>query len=50
MPDLENDDLRAALTYAARRLDHPIVAAWSYAQPSGIHLMDIPEQSILIRI
>jgi uncharacterized protein (DUF433 family) len=27
MPDLENDDLRAALTYAARRLDHPIVAA-----------------------
>ncbi|MBU6451639.1 MAG: DUF433 domain-containing protein [Cyanobacteria bacterium REEB67] len=27
MPDLEMDDLKAALTYAARRLDHPIVAA-----------------------
>jgi uncharacterized protein (DUF433 family) len=26
MPDLEMDDLKAALTYAARRLDHPIVA------------------------
>ncbi len=27
MPDLEMDDLKAALTYAARRLDHPILAA-----------------------
>ncbi len=27
MPDLEMDDLKAALSYAARRLDHPIVAA-----------------------
>lgn len=27
LPDLEPDDLRAALRYASRRLDHPIVAA-----------------------
>jgi uncharacterized protein (DUF433 family) len=27
MPDLEMEDLKAALTYASRRLDHPIVAA-----------------------
>lgn len=27
MPDLEMDDLKAALYYAARRLDHPILAA-----------------------
>lgn len=27
MPDLEMEDLKAALAYAARRLDHPIVAA-----------------------
>jgi uncharacterized protein (DUF433 family) len=27
MPDLEMDDLRAALRYAARRFDHPVVAA-----------------------
>lgn len=27
MPDLEADDLRAALLYAARRLDHPILVA-----------------------
>ncbi len=27
LPDLEMDDLKAALTYAARRLDHTIVAA-----------------------
>jgi uncharacterized protein (DUF433 family) len=27
MPDLELDDLRAALLYASRRLDHPILAA-----------------------
>ncbi len=25
MPDLEADDLRAALVYAARKLDHPIL-------------------------
>ncbi len=27
MPDLEADDLKASLLYAARRLDHPVVAA-----------------------
>lgn len=27
MPDLEMDDLIAALQYAARRLDHPVIAA-----------------------
>ncbi len=27
LPDLEPDDLKAALLYASRRLDHPIVAA-----------------------
>ena len=27
MPDLEVDDLKAALQYAARRLDHPVLAA-----------------------
>ena len=27
MPDLEADDLRAALLYAARRLDHPVLVA-----------------------
>jgi uncharacterized protein (DUF433 family) len=27
MPDLELEDLKAALNYAARRLDHPILAA-----------------------
>jgi uncharacterized protein (DUF433 family) len=27
MPDLEPDDLIAALRYAARRLDHPVIAA-----------------------
>jgi len=27
MPDLEADDLKAALRYAARWLDHPVVAA-----------------------
>ena len=27
MPDLEADDLRAALIYAARKLDHPILVA-----------------------
>ncbi len=27
MPDLELDDLKAALQYAARRLDHPVLAA-----------------------
>ncbi len=26
MPDLEMDDLKAALKYAAQRFDHPIVA------------------------
>jgi len=27
MPDLEATDLQAALQYAARRLDHPVLAA-----------------------
>jgi uncharacterized protein (DUF433 family) len=27
MPDLEMDDLKAALNYASRRLDHPVLAA-----------------------
>ena len=27
MPDLEAEDLRAALKYAAHRLDHPVLAA-----------------------
>jgi uncharacterized protein (DUF433 family) len=27
MPDLEVEDLQAALQYAARRLDHPVLAA-----------------------
>jgi len=27
MPDLEMDDLKAALQYAARKLDHPVIAA-----------------------
>lgn len=27
MPDLDADDLRAALLYAARWLDHPVIAA-----------------------
>jgi uncharacterized protein (DUF433 family) len=27
MPDLEMDDLLAALQYAARKLDHPVLAA-----------------------
>ncbi len=27
LPDLELEDVRAALQYAARRLDHPVLAA-----------------------
>jgi len=27
MPDLENEDIQAALQYAARALDHPVLAA-----------------------
>jgi uncharacterized protein (DUF433 family) len=27
MPDLEKEDLQAALQYAARKLDHPVLAA-----------------------
>jgi hypothetical protein len=26
MPDLETEDLKAALQYAARKLDHPVFA------------------------
>ena len=27
LPDLEMDDIKAALQYAARRIDHPVLAA-----------------------
>ncbi len=27
MPDLEMDDIKAGITYAARRLDHPVLTA-----------------------
>ena len=27
LPDLELDDIKAALAYAARRVDHPLIAA-----------------------
>ena len=27
LPDLEREDIRAALNYAARRLDHPVMVA-----------------------
>ncbi len=27
MPDLEADDLKAALHYAAKNMDHPVIAA-----------------------
>lgn len=27
MPDLEGDDLKAALVYAARKFDHPVLVA-----------------------
>jgi uncharacterized protein (DUF433 family) len=27
MPDLEADDLKACLTFARRRIDHPLIAA-----------------------
>ena len=27
LPDLEMDDVKAALLYAARRIDHPVLAA-----------------------
>jgi uncharacterized protein (DUF433 family) len=27
MPDLDEDDLKASLQYAIRKLDHPIIAA-----------------------
>jgi uncharacterized protein (DUF433 family) len=27
LPDLEMDDIRASLTYAARKLNHPILVA-----------------------
>jgi uncharacterized protein (DUF433 family) len=27
MPDLEGEDLQAALMYAARKLDHPVLVA-----------------------
>jgi len=27
LPDLEKDDIKAALLFAARRVDHPLIAA-----------------------
>jgi uncharacterized protein (DUF433 family) len=27
LPDLEREDIQAALKYASRRLDHPVIAA-----------------------
>jgi uncharacterized protein (DUF433 family) len=27
LPDLELDDIKAALAYASKRLDHPVIAA-----------------------
>jgi uncharacterized protein (DUF433 family) len=27
MPDLESDDLKATLLYAARKMDHPVLVA-----------------------
>ncbi|MGI8839992.1 MAG: DUF433 domain-containing protein [Caulobacteraceae bacterium] len=27
LPDLEHDDIRAALAFASRRVDHPLIAA-----------------------
>jgi uncharacterized protein (DUF433 family) len=27
MPDLEADDIKAALQYASHKLDHPVIAA-----------------------
>ncbi|ACF43944.1 DUF433 domain-containing protein [Pelodictyon phaeoclathratiforme] len=27
LPDLEKDDIQAALKYASRKLDHPVIAA-----------------------
>jgi uncharacterized protein (DUF433 family) len=27
LPDLENEDIEAALRYASRRMDHPVLAA-----------------------
>jgi uncharacterized protein (DUF433 family) len=37
MPDLEMEDLQAALQYATRRLDHPVLAA-SLCMLSGLML------------
>lgn len=28
MPDLEADDLKAALSYASRKLNHPVLVPW----------------------
>jgi predicted nuclease of predicted toxin-antitoxin system len=43
-PDLEPEDLRAALDYAARALDHPVLAAlarWIQEQPSDIQAVAV---------
>jgi len=39
MPDLEMEDLQAVLQYAARRLDHPVLAAWQ----SGLMRRYLPQ-------
>jgi hypothetical protein len=30
LPDLELEDIKAALLYAVRELDHPVLAAWQF--------------------
>lgn len=30
IPDLEADDLKAALPYASRKLNHPLLLAWRF--------------------
>lgn len=30
LPDLEADDLKTALVYASRKLDHPVLIAWLF--------------------
>ena len=32
LPDLEKEDILAALKYASRKLNHPVIAAWSSGQ------------------
>jgi uncharacterized protein (DUF433 family) len=37
LPDLEMDDVKAALQYAARRMDHPVLAAWFFGSMHNYH-------------